>query len=58
MRHTIKKLSDKALSVVLREHEAGACRPDVPYTKCYHHAKMSCHNDCAGVYYCTQIGTC
>lgn len=58
MRATIKKLSDRALARVLSENEAGACLPDTPYTTCYHHAKMSCHNNCAGVYYCNQIGSC
>lgn len=58
MREAIKKLSDKALARVLGEDEAGACIPNSPYYKCYHHAKLYCSNNCAGEYFCHQVGSC
>lgn len=55
---SVKRLADKALARVLGEREAGACIPNSPYHKCYNHAYLYCYNNCAGEYFCEQVGTC
>jgi hypothetical protein len=54
----ITKLSERIVGRLLKEEPAGACIPNEPYYTCYHHAKMYCSNDCAGVVFCHQVGTC
>lgn len=58
MSRFLSTVADRILDRVAPKAVAGACIPDDPYYTCYNHAHMYCTNNCSGVYYCNQVGSC
>lgn len=54
----ITGVADRIVGRLAPKAKASACIPNDPYYTCWNHAKMYCSNNCLGVEYCHQVGTC
>lgn len=69
MSTALRSLGSRVLSAVLPEIPVSACIPDDPYKVCLnvigddcwaygYYTYFQCHNNCAGVETCYEIGCC